>query len=415
MKKQHTVLALALAAAGLGYSLAAHAEVEIYGTLLPFVDSYRTSGATTSAPAGGPNQVKSYPGTNVPSMGRVVSNTSNLGFRGTEDLGNGLKAVWQIENQVNVAGETAPSPVFGSRNTRVGLSSTNWGTLFMGNWDTPYKAAQIVVNPFVAVNPFDDYLIGNPGFGTPGTTTQSGRAASKADASFSRRQGNSVQYWSPSLAGFSVRADYSFGEGRTAASGAPSGINPAILSASVNYTNGPFSLSYAYEQHRDYFGLSQLGGSAGATASNSGSHDEGNMLVAIYQLPTDTRVGLILERLSYHNDDSAAAAVTDYKRNAVYALVQQRFGPHQAWLSLGKASAGSCAANNTACSTNGLGATQWSVGGAYGFSKHTQVYAAYYGIQNQQSASYVIAGAPAGAASPGASSRGIGAGILHSF
>lgn len=415
MEKQNNIVFPLLAAAGLSASMAAHADVTIYGTLLPFVDSYRTSGATTSAPSNGPNQVKSYPGTDVPSMGRVVSNTSNIGFRGTEDLGNGLKAVWQVENQVNVAGESAPAPVFGSRNTRLGLSSIDWGTLFMGNWDTPYKAAQIVVNPFVAVNPFDDYLIGNPGFGVPGTTTQSGRVNTKADASFSRRQGNSVQYWSPNLAGFSLRADYSFGEGRTSATGAPSGINPSIWAASLNYTNGPLSVSYAHEQHRDYFGLSQLGGSSGATSSNTGSRDSGNMLVATYQFPTDTRVGLIFERLSYHNDDSAAAAVTDYSRNTVYALVQQHFGPHQVWASFGKASSGSCSANGISCSTNGLGANQWSLGGAYGLSRRTQVYAAYYGIGNQASASYVIAGAPAGAASPGASSRGIGAGIIHSF
>lgn len=414
MKKQNKTIALLFAGAGLGVSLAAQAEVTIYGTLLPFVDSYRTSGATSSAPSNGPNQVKSYTGINVPSMGRVSSNTSNLGFKGSEDLGNGLKAVWQIESQVNIDGDTVPASTLGSRNTRVGLSSANWGTLFFGNWDTPYKSAQMVVNPFMAVNPFDDYLIGNPGFGVPGTTTQASRANSKADASFSRRQGNSVQYWSPSLAGFSLRADYSFGESRTAPAGGAS-INPGLWSASLNYNNGPLSVSYAHEQHRDYFGLSQLGGSAGATASNAASKDDGDMLVALYKFPTDTRVGLIFERLRYHNDDGAAGAVTDFKRNAVYALVQQYFGPHQVWGSLGKAYSGHCSANGVACSNNGLGATQWSVGGAYALSKRTQLYASYYGINNQQSASYVIAGAPAGAASPGADSRGIGVGMIHTF
>lgn len=415
MNQHNKTVALLLAGAGLGLAATAQAEVTIYGTLLPFVDSYRTSGVTNSAPSNAPNQVKSYTGINVPSMGRISSNTSNLGFKGSEDLGNGLKAVWQVESQVNVDGDTVPAPTLGSRNSRVGLSSSNWGTLFMGNWDTPYKAAQMVVNPFMAVNPFDDYLIGNPGFGVPGTTTQAGRANSKADASFSRRQGNSVQYWSPSVAGFSVRADYSFGEGRTSPTTSVAGINPKLWSASLAYNNGPFSVSYAYEQHRDYFGLSQLGGSAGASASNASSKDDGHTLVALYKFPTATRVGLILERLSYRNDDGAAAAVTDFKRNAVYTLVQQYFGPHQVWGSLGKAYAGSCSANGVACSSNGLGATQWSVGGAYALSKRTQLYAAYYGINNQQSASYVIAGAPAGAASPGADSRGIGMGLIHTF
>ncbi|MDN0075664.1 porin [Crenobacter sp. SG2303] len=406
---------LALAVLSLGAGCAAHADVTIYGTLLPFVDSYRTTGATVGRPDNAPNQVKSYPGTNVPSMGRESANTSNLGFKGDEDLGDGLKAVWQIESQIGIDGDNSPPSLFATRNTRLGLASARWGTLFAGNWDTPYKAAQIVVNPFVAVNPFDDYLIGNPGFGVPGTTTQSGRINGKADASFSRRQGNSVQYWSPELAGFSLRADYSFGEGRTGANGNTAGINPNIWSASLAYKAGALSLNYAYEQHRDYFGLSQLGGSTGATSTNTRSRDNGNMLVAIYKLPTDTRIGLILERLSYHSDDSAAAAVTNFKRNAWYTLIQQNFGPHEVWASYGRAYAGSCNANGIACSTNGLGAAQWSLGASYGLSSRTKVYGAVYGINNQDSASYVIAGAPVGAASPGASSRGVGAGILHMF
>ncbi|MBI3144099.1 MAG: porin, partial [Pseudogulbenkiania sp.] len=322
MKKKTTLLFAALACAGLVTSLSARAEVTIYGTLLPFVDSYRTSGATSAAPSDGPNQVKSYPGTNLASRGRVSSNTSHLGFRGSEDLGDGLQVVWQIENQMNIDGDAAPPSTWASRNSRLGLSSSSWGTLFMGSWDTPYKAAQMVVNPFKAVNPFDDFIMGNPGFGVPGTTTQSGRVNGKADASFSRRQGNSVQYWSPSWEGFSLRAGYAFGEGRTTPSSSVEGIDPALWSASLSYNNGPLSVSYAYEQHRDYFGLTQLGGSAGATASNASSWDEGHTLVALYSFPSDTRVGLIVERLSYRNDDAAVNAVTDFKRHAWYALVQ---------------------------------------------------------------------------------------------
>ena len=89
------------------------------------------------------------------SKAEVQSNTSMLGFRGTEDLGNGLKALFQIETFVNLTGAMTGaagsppngSPAFnngttfgGMRDSFVAISGAP-GTLKMGYLSTPYRAA----------------------------------------------------------------------------------------------------------------------------------------------------------------------------------------------------------------------------------------------------------------------------------
>ncbi len=69
----------------------------------------------------------------------VVDNVSRIGFKGSEDLGGGLKGVWQIEQQFDA--NTADNTAFGGkglRNTFVGLAG-GFGTVVIGRHDTPYK------------------------------------------------------------------------------------------------------------------------------------------------------------------------------------------------------------------------------------------------------------------------------------
>jgi len=73
----------------------------------------------------------------------VNNRSSRLGFKGSEDLGNGLKAIYQIEfgirsdgGQEQVTGDGHTS----LRNTFVGLAS-DYGTLIVGRHDTPMKMA----------------------------------------------------------------------------------------------------------------------------------------------------------------------------------------------------------------------------------------------------------------------------------
>lgn len=72
----------------------------------------------------------------------VVSRNSRVGVKGSEDLGNGLKAVYQFETTVNVAGGNNGTGGFGGmRNTVVGIGG-GFGTVVMGRHDTPLRMIQ---------------------------------------------------------------------------------------------------------------------------------------------------------------------------------------------------------------------------------------------------------------------------------
>jgi len=248
----------------------------------------------------------------------------------------------------------------------------------------------------------------------PATTTQSQRVNGKADAAFSRRQGNSIQYWSPNLYGFTARLAVSVNEGKTAVAGG-SQISPDVLSGSISYEMpGLFTVRYAYEQHDDYFGMAQVGGSAGATATNHSSKDMAHKLMAGLLLPT-TKVFGVVERLIYDTDDTAAAAVKHYRRDAWFVEGIQKFGDLGIWVSFGQALSGECEiVSGAACSTNQLGAMQYAVGGFYDFGKRTTIYASYFGVVTDDAATYSIFPA-VGTTAPGADTRSFGLGILHSF
>ena len=72
----------------------------------------------------------------------IASHNSRIGFKGTEGLGNGLTAVWQLELGVqpsdtnNVTINNADAITY--RNSFIGLTG-GWGTAVIGRHDTPLK------------------------------------------------------------------------------------------------------------------------------------------------------------------------------------------------------------------------------------------------------------------------------------
>ena len=85
MKHAHTLLAATLA----GLSAAALADVTVYGAIDETLESVSARGAANSSK-------------NIGQTTRVNSNSSLIGFKGSEDLGNGLKAIWQVESGVAI-------------------------------------------------------------------------------------------------------------------------------------------------------------------------------------------------------------------------------------------------------------------------------------------------------------------------
>jgi len=74
------------------------------------------------------------------SANKVSSSQSRLGLKGSEDLGDGLSAVWQLEQGINIDNSGAGNGL-ATRNSFLGLSSGTAGTVLLGRHDTPYKIA----------------------------------------------------------------------------------------------------------------------------------------------------------------------------------------------------------------------------------------------------------------------------------
>lgn len=416
MNFKKSLLAAAVGAAFCGLS---HAEVVVYGLAMPFLESVESKDASPLPPAASrPSMLApgAYTGVNDPNRARITVGTSHLGFRGSEELGGTLKVVWQMESAFQIDQNTGPG--WGGRDAKVGLRD-KWGEIFLGQWDTPYKYISLPVNPLRAGYVFDrSALTGNPGMGVGNTTTQFTRVNAKPDASFDRRQGNSVQYWSPDLAGFTARVAYSVDEGLgPVAAGGPN-VKPTVFGASLVYNVGTLSLRYAYEEHKDYFGMSQIGGSAAGTATNGSSKDYGHKFVVLYRIG-NTRLTGLYEILEYKNNDSTPNAVKSYKRNAYYGVIEQFFGANSTssvFISYGRSEDGSCSrVGGTSCLSNALGADYMTLGYIYRFSKRTEVFFGYYRMKNKENGSYspgpFIAAAPA----PGVEITGAGVGMYHSF
>lgn len=91
---------------------AAMAEVVVYGTI---------KGGVENVDSGSVNK------TNIADLG------SRIGFKGAEDLGNGIKAIWQVEQGFNIDdGAAYKAGGFATRQSFIGLSS-DYGTFRLGN------------------------------------------------------------------------------------------------------------------------------------------------------------------------------------------------------------------------------------------------------------------------------------------
>jgi predicted porin len=209
---------IALAFAGASVAPAAMAQtanpVTLYGRVYATFESVEAQGGTAAE---------------VPRRNRVSNQASLLGVRGTEDLGGGLKAFFQLETTFK---PDQNDTTFADRNSGVGLQGA-WGSVLMGRWDTPYKVTTI------AVDPYGDLTLGGI------TAAMSGSGARNVQAEFDRRDQNVVQYWSPNIAGFAFRASYSANEARTAT------LNPRSNGASLTWTGGPVYVGYAYHELYD--------------------------------------------------------------------------------------------------------------------------------------------------------------------
>ncbi|MDP3671266.1 MAG: porin [Telluria sp.] len=283
---------------------------------------------------------------------------SRIGFRGQEDLGGGLKAVWNLENGANVDdGTAAQGGILFGRQAVVGLTG-NFGSVTLGRQYTPLFMTHVL------------FTTGAMGWGTSANYWFEG-AVSRAT--------NSVQYVTPNMSGFSARVLYALGENSTPGM---STVGNAY-SASGTYTTGALSLNLSYMSRK-------------TTLANT---DDWKGLGASYDFKV-AKVGLLYTqrrddaKLTRNNywDLSAAVPVTGGALMLDIGGIENKV-------------------------IDNAGAISASIRYDYTLSKRTIVYGGFSTVRNDDKARYGVAaaaGVPMVVAA-GNNSRAFALGVRHSF
>jgi predicted porin len=151
--------------------------------------------------------------------------SSRLGFKGLEDLGNGIQAVWVLEAGFNIddGSSSTPGSLF-NRQAYVGLSDRNAGTLTVGRQYTPY---------YLFVGP-----VGQVNFVTGATGAHPGDIDG---LDVTVRSSNAVTYMTPVWRGLQAGMAIALGEQ------AAGKRNGDTYSAAVKYDIGRWNLALGYQ------------------------------------------------------------------------------------------------------------------------------------------------------------------------
>lgn len=217
---------IALAIAGLASSAAfAQSNVTIYGIVDLGFTHFAGSDTDTRANRSGLDQ-----------GGR---SGTRLGFKGTEDLGNGLKAGFVIEQGLSLdAGGAGGTTNNFNRETLVTLSHANAGTVAFGRTTTPQYNLLAKVDSTQGVGVASQLMAGG---GIYGMGTLAGSVA---------RLDNLVAYISPSFGGLTVTAGYTangLGDEQIYNKGAAN-PNAKVWAISPVYENGPIMAGLNYHE-----------------------------------------------------------------------------------------------------------------------------------------------------------------------
>ncbi|KVT07679.1 porin [Burkholderia sp. MSMB1459WGS] len=162
-------------------------------------------------------------GNNSWSMGSGNLQGSRFGLKGSEDLGGGLKAIFQLENGFNSAsGALGQGQRMFGRQAFVGLQSDQYGTLTLGR---QYDPLVDLVQAVTADNYFGSV------FATPGDVDNNDN---------SLRVSNAIKYTSPVFAGLQFEGMYALG-GVAGSTG-----KGQTWAAAAAYNNGPLGVAAGY-------------------------------------------------------------------------------------------------------------------------------------------------------------------------
>jgi predicted porin len=294
MKK--SLIALAVMAAS-GAALA-QSSVQVYGIVDAWVGSERDrwfDHDNNQSRLNQPRQTK---------LGSGGISGSRFGFKGTEDLGGGLKANFLLEQGFEVdTGKAAETGKQFNRQAYVGFSG-GFGEVKLGKIWTAYDDISGATN-----SAFDSAF--------------SATAKVFASGGYNANPNNGLYYATPSFGGFSGALSYALGEDKSNVKSASK-----VWAAHVKYEEGPIFAGLAYQREddgipgNDAIKFTRLNGSydfgmAKALASY-GRVTEGNDKTNEYHLGVDVPLGGNLTLSGgYAYSKTKVAGVVDSKRNGV--------------------------------------------------------------------------------------------------
>jgi predicted porin len=322
----------------------AQSSVELYGIIDQSVSSL--TGKFTDAD--GSTKVTSNTTGNQSGLA-----TQRLGFRGTEDLGGGLKAKFQIESSLS-AGNSAANTI-GSRPTFVGLEGA-FGTVLLGRQDTPLLKA-VVPQLAGGANNVAGQLMWSPLNAslvlgaTAGADQGVGRIARETTIN------RAINYLTPNFSGVTAEFQYGQDSVKTSATGVAVDTDKTEdAGMNVKYANGPLTANFGTHTQK-------------ATSNSAvAGKNSNNYVGATYDL------GVANLSLQYGTSKRTTAGVQDYKNSGLQFGAQV---PVSASLGLFASIGTGKRTFGVADDNDKFKQTSYQLGAAYSLSKRTKLYTVY--------------------------------------
>jgi predicted porin len=385
---------IALAVAGLASTGAfAQANVTVYGVADASFDVVKIAGDANNE---------------LGNTTRVSTNSSLIGFKGAEALGNGLTAVFQFESSV---GFDNTGSLGATRDSFVGVAG-GFGTVVLGNLTGPTRAlgGAVDVNAGATGIGSNSGILGKLGNNLLGTTTTAGDYTAAGSATcarnstcasiFDTRWKNAIAYVSPSFAGLNATVAYVANENKSI-HGLNNQVNTTGYDLGLKYANGPAMAAVTYN-------AVSLGNAAETKVSDfrvGGSYNFGMASIrAIFDLARADHFG------------GAKATQAVYGLGATFNVTPASKLLGQVYVARDLKVNGSSASDT--------GAKLFELGVEHSLSKRTMLKATYAMMNNDKNAGYDFginaAGVnpgnlPVGASTTGATVSGISLGLRHSF
>lgn len=306
---------------------------------------------------------------------------SRIGFRGNEDLGNGLKAVFEYELAFNLdnTGKTGSAinaadadngkgtignGLTGTRQSYVGLAG-GFGTVVLGRLQTPgYYVGKFDALASSAISP---QAILSATLGATIAPSNAGRV------------NNAVAYMSPNFSGFSAVVAYGSGEENVV-----NAEKESVVGLGLSYANGPVAVNYTYHN------VSNVGATNVAAVPFPNQRE--NLIAGSYDF------GVVKLLASWQDAKATGADKNKLWQIGAVVPVSSAGNVHVAYGKLDMKAAD-------------MDAKAWTLAYTHALSKRTTAYAGYNHVSNDDGQTAGLIATP----SAGGNTKGLVMGVRHTF